>query len=89
MQSAMNNHLLEYMLLAGLWTAYCILHSLLISPSFVCRVREYFPNGHRYHRLCFNLFAIFTLIPIAVYTLALKTSPLFSWDGPLCRRFSL
>ncbi len=79
----MNRHVLEYLLLGGLWAAYCIVHSLLISPSFVDRIKERFPDGHRYHRLAFNLFSTLTLVPIALYSLSLSTAPLFTWEGPL------
>ncbi len=71
-----------YLLLAVGWSAYCAVHSLLISPPVIQRMRQRFPVGHRYHRLGFNIFSTLTLIPIALYTLTLKSSPLFSWDGP-------
>ncbi|MGD8267407.1 MAG: isoprenylcysteine carboxylmethyltransferase family protein [Desulfobacterales bacterium] len=79
----MDAQILSYSLLALMWSAYCAVHSLTISPPFLRWVKRRFPNGHRYHRLAFNLFSVLTLIPVAVYTLSLNTAPLFEWHGHL------
>ncbi len=79
----MDAHWSEYFLLALVWSAYGAVHSLLISPAVMRRIRDRFPDGHRFHRLCFNSFSILTLIPIGGYTMSLKAPSLFSWDGPL------
>ncbi len=73
----------EYVLLAAAWSVYCAVHSLMIAPPFLSWVRERFPDGHRFHRLFFNLFSILTLIPVVAYSLTLTSSPLFEWDGRL------
>ncbi|MDJ0722184.1 MAG: NnrU family protein [Desulfobacterales bacterium] len=79
----MQDRWISYFLLAVMWTAYCAIHSLLISPSMLQGVRKRYPVGHRYHRLIFNIFSTLSLIPIVVYTLNLKAPPLFTWEGPL------
>ena len=79
----MEDRWFAYLLLAVMWTAYCAIHSLLISPSVLRGVRKRYPVGYRYHRLFFNIFSILSLIPVVVYTLNLKTPALFSWEGPL------
>jgi protein-S-isoprenylcysteine O-methyltransferase Ste14 len=79
----MDAQVFNYLLLAAMWSAYCALHSLTISPPFLRWVRKRFSNGHRFHRLAFNLFSILTLIPIAYYSWALRSAPLFQWDGSL------
>ena len=79
----MDDQRTAYLLLAVVWCTYCAVHSLLISPPVVQRVRERFPAGHRYHRITFNIFSTLTLIPIVLYTLSMKAAPLFSWEGPL------
>ncbi len=79
----MENRLSAYILLAAMWGAYCAAHSLMISPPFLQWVRERFPEAHRFHRLGFNAFSILSLIPIAMYSLTLRSSPLFEWSGSL------
>lgn len=79
----MDVYVFNYLLLAAMWSAYCAVHSLLISPPFLRWVNRQFPNGHRYHRLAFNLFSVLTIIPVAAYTLTLNAAPLFDWDGHL------
>ena len=79
----MNDDLTAYLILAFGWSAYCAAHSLLIAPAVVDRIRKHFPDGHRFHRLYFNVFSTLTLIPLVLYTLALRTPPLWSWEGPL------
>ena len=77
------NGLTEYILLAVIWGVYCAVHSLTISPPFLRWVHRRFPNGHRYHRLAFNLFSILTLIPVVLYSWTLSSAPIFRWDGGL------
>jgi protein-S-isoprenylcysteine O-methyltransferase Ste14 len=79
----MEDRLTAYTLLAVMWSLYCAAHSLTISPPFLQWVRARFPDGHRFHRLCFNIFSILALIPIAAYSLTLQSSPLFEWGGRL------
>lgn len=79
----MEDRLAAYILLAVMWSVYCAVHSLMIAPPFLGWVRERFPDGHRFHRLGFNIFSILTLIPVAAYSLTLTSSPLFEWDGRL------
>ena len=79
----MDERLSAYILLAVMWSVYCAVHSLMISTPFLRRVRGRFPDGHRYHRLFFNIFSIVTLIPIALFSLALRSAPLFQWNGGL------
>ena len=77
------NELFEYTLLTLMWSAYCAVHSLTISPPFLGWVRRRFPDGHRFHRLAYNLFSVLILIPIAIYSWTLNSAPLFQWDGGL------
>ncbi len=79
----MDDQRTAYFLLAVAWSTYCAVHSLLICPPVVRRVRERYPTGHRYHRIIFNIFSTLTLIPVVLYTLSMKAPPLFSWEGPL------
>lgn len=74
---------LEYILLAVMWVGYCVVHSLLISRPVLRRVQDRFPAGHRYHRLFFNIFSILTLVPIVLYSLALRSTPIIQWHSNL------
>ena len=73
----------EYVLLAVIWTVYCAVHSLTISPPFLVWVQKRFPNGYRFHRLAFNLFAVLTLIPVVNYSWTLSSASIFQWNGNL------
>ena len=71
----------KYLMLSLLVIAWCVLHSAMISVT----VTEYFkkrlgPN-FRFYRLFFNLIAILTLIPVALFAYSIRTQPIFQWDG--------
>ncbi len=70
-------------LLALLWTSWCILHSLLITTAVNQWIIQ---KGGRYlglYRMGYILFSILTLIPILYYQYSLPQQLLFSWNGPL------
>ncbi len=73
----------DYALLAGLWAAYCSLHSALISLSVTGWLRRVLGDGYRFNRLFFNLFSIATLIPLLLYSRSARfqSEPLFVWGG--------
>jgi methanethiol S-methyltransferase len=74
---------MEYMILALLVLAWCVLHSALISVP----VTEYLHGrlGHtfRFYRLFFNIISLLTLIPVIVYAFSVRTEPIFRWEGYL------
>lgn len=65
-----------------MWTAWCTLHSALISPSVTLAFRNRFPAGARYHRITYNLIAIVTLAPVLLYSFSIRGPMVFSWQGP-------
>ena len=71
----------KYLMLSLLVIAWCVLHSAMISVT----VTEYFKNrlgpNFRFYRLFFNLIAILTLIPVALFAYSIRTQPIFQWDG--------
>ena len=73
---------MRYVGLVILWVAWCALHSALIDPSVTDRLRRRFPIGFRYYRILYNLFAVFSLLPVLFYTFSLKGSPVVVWAGP-------
>lgn len=73
----------DYLLLALLWAAYCVVHSALISISVTSWFRTVLPSSYRFYRLFFNIFSIITLIPLVVYSHSARfnSEPLFTWSG--------
>ena len=71
----------EYLLLALAWTAYCTLHSAMISESATRVVKRGLGNGYRFYRLFFNVVAVVTLIPILWYAQSMRGGPIFVWTG--------
>jgi len=67
--------------LALLWVGWCALHSLLIAPPVLDRVRAHWPGSRRWYRLGYNALALATLVPLFLYTRALPGEVLFSWQG--------
>ena len=51
------------MALAGAWIVWCALHSLLAWPPLAALLARYLGAGQR---LCYNLFALVSLIPVAL-----------------------
>ena len=71
----------KYLILALLVIAWCVLHSVMISVS----VTEYLKNRlgpiFRFYRLFFNLVAILTLVPVALFAYSTQTQVIFHWNG--------
>ncbi len=73
----------NYFLLALLWSAYCVVHSVLISLTVTGFFRRALGNHYRFYRLFFNVFSLGTLLLLLQYS---DSSPgkkelLFSWEG--------
>jgi protein-S-isoprenylcysteine O-methyltransferase Ste14 len=72
---------MKYFTLAFLWTAWCMVHSLLISLPVIEAFKRRFGNAFRYYRIFYNGFSTITLIPVVLYGHAIRTEALFSWEG--------
>jgi protein-S-isoprenylcysteine O-methyltransferase Ste14 len=72
---------MKYLTLAVLWSAWCFLHSALISLRVTGYLKHRFGDRFRYYRLVYNGLALITLIPVALYTYSVRSEPLFSWEG--------
>jgi methanethiol S-methyltransferase len=68
-------------LLVIVWVAWCALHSALISITVTESLRKRFPNGFRFYRIFYNLFAGATLLPVFFYTICLRGVPIVAWEG--------
>ncbi len=75
----------DYILLSILWTGYCVVHSALISTTFIDFIKRTMGDKARYHRIFFNLFSIVTIIPLLIYSGSPRweSEPLFAWEGNL------
>jgi protein-S-isoprenylcysteine O-methyltransferase Ste14 len=73
----------DYLLLALLWTAYCAVHSALISIRVTGFFKRMLGAGYRFYRLAFNVFSIVTFVPLIMYSRSshLQNPPLFTWGG--------
>lgn len=74
---------MEFILLAGLWISFCVLHSALISITFTGYIKRRLPVIFRYHRILFNFISLATLIPVLVYSSTVRRVPFFKWNGNL------
>jgi protein-S-isoprenylcysteine O-methyltransferase Ste14 len=72
---------LQYLILALAWTAYCALHSAMISETVTGCLRRRLGDSFRFYRLFFNSVAILTLIPVLRYAHSLRQEPFFRWEG--------
>jgi protein-S-isoprenylcysteine O-methyltransferase Ste14 len=72
---------LRYLLLALAWTAYCTLHSAMISETATGFLKRRLGDSFRFYRLYFNSIAILTLIPVLWYTHSLRQAAIFRWEG--------
>jgi len=73
----------KYLMLSLLVIAWCVLHSTMISTSVTEYFKKHFGPKFRFYRLFFNLIAILTLIPVALFAYSIRTQAIFSWNGYL------
>ena len=71
----------EYLILSLLLIAWCILHSAMISVSVIEYLKKCLGEMFRFYRLFFNLVAILTLIPVALFAYTIQTQVIFHWNG--------
>ena len=74
---------MRYLLLIFLWSAFCFLHSFMITPTVTDFLKEKAGKYYRYYRLFYNLFSILILAPIVVYSYSIIEKPFFTWHGYL------
>ncbi len=72
-----------YLTLILLWTAWCIMHSTLISQTADKFFKSLLKDNFRYFRLLYNGFALVTIVPILTFSQSLKNQTIFTWDGIL------
>jgi len=72
---------LEFFFLAILWSAWCALHSFMISQGVISVLKKRFGDRYRFYRIVFNLVSVLTLIPVLIYSGSLRGDPFFTWSG--------
>jgi protein-S-isoprenylcysteine O-methyltransferase Ste14 len=71
----------KYLMLSLLVIAWCVLHSTMISTSVTEYLKKHFGPRFRFYRLFFNLIALLTLIPVALFAYSIRTQAIFYWNG--------
>ena len=72
---------MRYLLLVLAWTAYCTLHSAMISETATGYLKRRLGESFRFYRLFFNSIAMLTLIPVLWYSHSLRQEAIVRWDG--------
>ncbi|MEM9829282.1 MAG: isoprenylcysteine carboxylmethyltransferase family protein [Bacteroidota bacterium] len=65
-----------YLILAGLWLVYFVLHSLLVSSEVRRHAQCWLGKSYRYYRLGYNFIAVITIVPILLYNSLISNEPL-------------
>jgi protein-S-isoprenylcysteine O-methyltransferase Ste14 len=73
----------KHFIVVALWILWCSLHSLLIAVSVTGYLKKRMGARYRYYRLVYNLVALVTLAPVALYSYSIEEAPVFRWAGPL------
>jgi hypothetical protein len=69
-------------ILAALWTGWCLVHSAMITLTATRRLERWMGAGFRVYRLFYNSVALVTLWPVLGYERSLGSSLLWNWSGP-------
>jgi len=64
---------MKYVYITFLWTAYCTLHSYLISIGFTTLLTRWLKKYYAFYRIFYVLFSTVLLIPLINYTAQLNT----------------
>ena len=72
---------MEYLALIILWSIWCFIHSSMISLTVTDYLKNRLGIYYKFYRLFYNLAALSTFIPLILYSLSLKGSVLFRWEG--------
>lgn len=69
-------------LLAFLWTAWCFVHSLLISRGVAVWFKNILGRKYGYFRLGYSIFSLLSLVPVIYFQLHLAEKVIFAWPWP-------
>ncbi|MBW2483529.1 MAG: isoprenylcysteine carboxylmethyltransferase family protein [Deltaproteobacteria bacterium] len=71
----------DYLILSILLILWCVLHSAMISISVTEYFKKLLGSDYRFYRVFFNLIAILTLLPVAIFAYSVQTQAIFEWNG--------
>lgn len=72
---------MNVVLLSILWVFWCAMHSILIDPVMLRRIKTHFSDLTRYYRLLYNGLSLVTLVPLIILTKLTKGPVIVSWEG--------
>jgi methanethiol S-methyltransferase len=72
---------MKYLVIAFLWTAYCAIHSYLISVQFTKQMMKLLKRYYAYYRLFYVVLSTVLLVPVILYT--------GHWDHEIIIHYSL
>lgn len=70
-----------YFLFSVLLMLWCFLHSALISTQFVDFAKQKLGGYFRYYRIVYNLFSLFSLLPLMIFPNIIKEDLIFSYES--------
>jgi hypothetical protein len=73
---------MKYLFIASLWSAYCALHSYLISISFTNLMIRIFKDYYSFFRIFYVIFSFVLLVPLIQYTDRVDDAVIISY-GPI------
>ena len=69
-------------MIALLWTAYCALHSFLISIWFTNLMKRLLKEYYAFYRLSYNAIALILFVPLYLYTIQTKSEVIITYSLP-------
>ena len=76
------SEVLSHILLGLAWLSWCVLHSVLIAPWWIRRMRRLLGKACAYYRFAYVLLSIATLLPVLYWQWTLPSRLLWSWTLP-------
>ena len=73
---------MDYLLIALMWTAYCALHSFLISIWFTNLMKRSLKEYYAFYRLFYNAIALILFVPLYLYTIQTKSEVIITYSFP-------
>ena len=70
--------LISHFILAILWVAYCVLHSVLASTTVKHRLQRRMRSGFRFYRIGYTIFSFLALVAILIYQFSIRTTFIFN-----------
>ena len=74
---------MKYLLIALMWTGYCLLHSFLISIRFTDLITNLLKNYYAFYRIFYVFISLALLIPLVDYTAQLDNKIIINYGVTL------